>query len=68
MSNGYPQPSDQVVAAGFFDSDFAGALVVVLAVELVLLLESDFLDSDLAGVVALEPLELLSPEARESVR
>jgi hypothetical protein len=68
MSNGYPQLRDQVVAVGFFDSVFTGALVAVLVVELVLLLESDFLDSDLAGIVALEPLELLSPEARESVR
>ena len=67
MSNGYPQRGAQVVEAGFFDSVFAGALVVVLGV-LVLLLESVFLDSDFVAGALLGVLELLSPDARESVR
>jgi alkylhydroperoxidase family enzyme len=72
MSNGYPQRDIQVVEAGFFDSVFAGALVVVLA-ELVLLpvsafLVSDFVVSDFVAVVLLELLVLLSPDDRESFR
>jgi hypothetical protein len=55
------------VEAGFFDSVFAGALVVVLGV-LVLLLVSAFLDSDLVAVVLLELPVPLSPDERESVR
>jgi hypothetical protein len=62
------------VEAGFFDSVFAGALVVVLGAlvvvlgVLVLLLVSAFLDSDLGAVVLLELPVPLSPDERESVR
>jgi len=77
MSNGYPQGDCQVVEAGFFDSVFAGALVVVLGV-LVLLpvsvflvsdfVVSDFVVSDFVAVVLLELPVPLSPDERESFR
>jgi hypothetical protein len=79
MSNDYPQLDSQVVEAGFFDSVFAGVLVVVLVLlpgsvflvsDFVVsdFVDSDFVDSDLAAGVLLELPLLLSPDDRESFR
>jgi hypothetical protein len=74
MSNGYPQGDCQVVEAGFFDSVFAGALVVVLVLLLVSafvvpdFVVSDFVLSDFVAVVLLELPVPLSPDERESFR
>ena len=69
MSNGYPQGDTQVVEAGFFDSVFAGVLVVVLVLLLVsAFLVSDFVVSDFVAVVLFEPPVPLSPDERESLR